>query len=201
VRCASSRSTSTRTRNRATASYPVDSDSLRIPRRAARGWLHGAVPESQLRTFVQQLTGGAAGHDQAENILVSADEAYAAGTSPERRRPMAMCCRMTRASARRRRPRALLSEERRCERARKTLGLVRPMALPMKRSVSSTRNSNCANRPPWPATARRFVRASIRNRTITRCASIWRWRLIHGRSRGGDRRTSGTRPAGSQMER
>src|SRR5580700_2155639 len=28
----------------------------------------GAVPESQLRAFVQQLTGGAAGHDQAENI-------------------------------------------------------------------------------------------------------------------------------------
>jgi putative thioredoxin len=39
----------------------------------------GAVPESQLRAFVQQLTGGAAGQDQTEDILGAADEAYAAG--------------------------------------------------------------------------------------------------------------------------
>jgi putative thioredoxin len=39
----------------------------------------GAVPESQLRAFVQQLTGGAAGQDQTEDILAAADEAFAAG--------------------------------------------------------------------------------------------------------------------------
>jgi putative thioredoxin len=39
----------------------------------------GAVPESQLRAFVQQLTGGAAGHSHAEEILAAADEAFAGG--------------------------------------------------------------------------------------------------------------------------
>src|SRR5665213_265775 len=39
----------------------------------------GAIPESQIRTFVQQLTGGAAGHDHAEEVLTAADEAFAAG--------------------------------------------------------------------------------------------------------------------------
>jgi putative thioredoxin len=39
----------------------------------------GAIPESQLRAFVQQLTGGAAGQDQAEDLLAAADEAFAAG--------------------------------------------------------------------------------------------------------------------------
>jgi len=39
----------------------------------------GAVPESQLRAFVQQLTGGAAVQDQAQDILAAADEAYTAG--------------------------------------------------------------------------------------------------------------------------
>src|SRR5947199_4959719 len=39
----------------------------------------GAVPESQLRAFVQQLTGGAAGQDETEDILAAADEAFAAG--------------------------------------------------------------------------------------------------------------------------
>ncbi len=39
----------------------------------------GAVPESQLRTFVQGLTGGHAGHDHAEEVLAAADEAFAAG--------------------------------------------------------------------------------------------------------------------------
>lgn len=39
----------------------------------------GAVPESQLRAFVQQLTGGAAGADPAENVLALADSAFASG--------------------------------------------------------------------------------------------------------------------------
>lgn len=39
----------------------------------------GAVPESQLRAFVQQLTGGQAGGDPVEEILAIADEAFAAG--------------------------------------------------------------------------------------------------------------------------
>src|SRR5581483_11470089 len=39
----------------------------------------GAVPESQLRAFVQHLCGGAAGADQAEDVLSVAEEAFAAG--------------------------------------------------------------------------------------------------------------------------
>ncbi len=39
----------------------------------------GAIPESQVRAFVQHLTGGAAGHDHAEDVLAAADEAFAAG--------------------------------------------------------------------------------------------------------------------------
>jgi len=39
----------------------------------------GAIPESQLRTFVQHLTGGEAGANPAEDILVVADEAFASG--------------------------------------------------------------------------------------------------------------------------
>ncbi|HEY4115827.1 MAG TPA: thioredoxin [Rhizomicrobium sp.] len=39
----------------------------------------GAVPESQLRAFVQSLTGGAAGANPADDILAMADEAFAAG--------------------------------------------------------------------------------------------------------------------------
>ncbi|HEY1961911.1 MAG TPA: thioredoxin [Rhizomicrobium sp.] len=39
----------------------------------------GAVPESQVRAFVQQLTGGAAGPSPAEDTLAMADEAFAAG--------------------------------------------------------------------------------------------------------------------------
>jgi putative thioredoxin len=39
----------------------------------------GAIPESQIRAFVQQLTGGAAGHDHAEEVLAAADAAFAAG--------------------------------------------------------------------------------------------------------------------------
>jgi len=40
----------------------------------------GAVPESQLRTFIQNLTGGGhGGHDHAEEVLAAAEEAFAAG--------------------------------------------------------------------------------------------------------------------------
>jgi putative thioredoxin len=39
----------------------------------------GAIPESQIRAFVQQLTGGAAGASPAENVLAVADEAFASG--------------------------------------------------------------------------------------------------------------------------
>jgi len=39
----------------------------------------GAIPESQIRTFVQQLTGGHGGHDHAEEVLAAAEEAFNAG--------------------------------------------------------------------------------------------------------------------------
>lgn len=39
----------------------------------------GAIPESQIRAFVQQLTGGAAGASAADEVLAAADEAFAAG--------------------------------------------------------------------------------------------------------------------------
>lgn len=39
----------------------------------------GAVPESQLRSFVQQLTGGAAGASPADDILAVAEESFTAG--------------------------------------------------------------------------------------------------------------------------
>ena len=39
----------------------------------------GAVPESQIRAFVQHLAGGEAGQDQAEDMLGAAEEAFAAG--------------------------------------------------------------------------------------------------------------------------
>ena len=39
----------------------------------------GAIPESQLRAFVQQLTGGAAGASPADDVLATAEEAFAAG--------------------------------------------------------------------------------------------------------------------------
>ena len=39
----------------------------------------GAIPESQIRTFVEQLTGGKGGHDHAAEILAEADAAFAAG--------------------------------------------------------------------------------------------------------------------------
>lgn len=42
----------------------------------------GAIPESQIRAFVQQLTaggGGHGGHDHAAEVLAAADEAFASG--------------------------------------------------------------------------------------------------------------------------
>jgi putative thioredoxin len=39
----------------------------------------GAVPESQVRAFVQQLAGGHGGADHAAEVLTAADEAFAAG--------------------------------------------------------------------------------------------------------------------------
>jgi putative thioredoxin len=39
----------------------------------------GAIPESQIRTFVQHLTGGEAGHDHAEEVLAAAGQAFEAG--------------------------------------------------------------------------------------------------------------------------
>jgi putative thioredoxin len=39
----------------------------------------GAIPESQIRAFVQQLTGGEAGASHADEVLAAADEAFAAG--------------------------------------------------------------------------------------------------------------------------
>jgi putative thioredoxin len=39
----------------------------------------GAIPESQIRTFVQNLSGGHGGHDHAAEVLAAADEAFASG--------------------------------------------------------------------------------------------------------------------------
>src|ERR1700735_485420 len=39
----------------------------------------GAIPESQIRTFVETLPGGHGGHDHAAEVLAAADEALAAG--------------------------------------------------------------------------------------------------------------------------
>jgi putative thioredoxin len=39
----------------------------------------GAIPESQIRDFVKQLTNGHGGHDHAAEVLAIADEAFAAG--------------------------------------------------------------------------------------------------------------------------
>jgi putative thioredoxin len=40
----------------------------------------GAIPESQIRAFVQSLSGGShGGHDHAADVLAAADEAFAAG--------------------------------------------------------------------------------------------------------------------------
>jgi len=39
----------------------------------------GAIPESQIRAFVQNLGGGHGGHDHAADVLAAADEAFAGG--------------------------------------------------------------------------------------------------------------------------
>lgn len=87
----------------------------------------GAVPESQLRAFVQQLTGGAAGQDQAEDILGTADESFAAGDVGGAAQAYGQVLQDEPGH-----PRAVAGLAR-CylksgdiERARKTLGLVRP---------------------------------------------------------------------------
>jgi len=87
----------------------------------------GAIPESQLRAFVQQLTGGAAGQDQSEDILAAADEAFAAGDMAGAAQAYGHVLQEEPGH-----PRAVAGLAR-CylksgdiERARKTLGLVRP---------------------------------------------------------------------------
>jgi putative thioredoxin len=87
----------------------------------------GAIPESQLRTFVQQLSGGAAGQDQTEDILGAADEAFAAGDVSGAAQAYGQVLQEEPGH-----PRAVAGLAR-CylksgdiERARKTLGLVRP---------------------------------------------------------------------------
>jgi len=87
----------------------------------------GAIPESQLRSFVQQLTGGAAGQDQAEDSLAAAEEAFAAGDVSGAAQAYGQVLQEEPGL-----PRAVAGLAR-CylksgdiERARKTLGLVRP---------------------------------------------------------------------------
>jgi putative thioredoxin len=89
----------------------------------------GAIPESQLRAFVQQLTGGAAGQDQTEDMLAAADEAYASGDVGSAAQAYGQVLQDEPGH-----PRAVAGLAR-CylksgdvERARKTLGLVRPDA-------------------------------------------------------------------------
>jgi putative thioredoxin len=90
----------------------------------------GAVPESQLRAFVQQLTGGAAGQDQTDEMLAAADEAYASGDVGGAAQAYGQVLQDEPGQ-----PRAVAGLAR-CylksgdvERARKTLGLVRPDAV------------------------------------------------------------------------
>ncbi len=87
----------------------------------------GAVPELQLRAFVQQLTGGAAGQNQADDMLAAADEAYGAGDVAGAAQAFGQVLQEEPGH-----PRAVAGLAR-CylksgdiERARKTLGLVRP---------------------------------------------------------------------------
>ncbi|MGH6876285.1 MAG: thioredoxin [Rhizomicrobium sp.] len=87
----------------------------------------GAVPESQIRAFVQQLTGGAAGQSHADDILATADEAHAAGDVAGAAQAYGHVLQEEPGH-----PRAVAGLAR-CylksgdiERARKTLGLVRP---------------------------------------------------------------------------
>ncbi len=87
----------------------------------------GAIPDSQIRAFVQQLAGGAAGSDHAEEILAAADEAFAAGDVSGAAQAYGHLLQDEPGH-----PRAVAGLAR-CylktgdlERARKTLGLVRP---------------------------------------------------------------------------
>ncbi|HET7335924.1 MAG TPA: thioredoxin [Rhizomicrobium sp.] len=89
----------------------------------------GAVPESQIRSFVQQLTGGAAGHDSAEGTLELADAALAAGDIAAAAQAYGQVLQDDPGH-----PRAVAGLARsylgsgNIERARETLGLVRPDA-------------------------------------------------------------------------
>jgi putative thioredoxin len=91
----------------------------------------GAIPESQLRQFVAQIVGGGAGghggHDHAEEVLAVADEAFAAGDTTQAAQAYAHVLQDEPGH-----PRAVAGLAR-CylasgdvERARQTLGLVRP---------------------------------------------------------------------------
>ena len=87
----------------------------------------GAIPESQLRAFVQQLSGGAVGASPAGDILAAADEAFAAGDVATAAQAYAQALQEEPGE-----PRAVAGLAR-CylksgdiERARKTLQLVRP---------------------------------------------------------------------------
>jgi putative thioredoxin len=89
----------------------------------------GAIPESQLRAFVQQLTGGAAGQDQTDDMLAAADEAFTSGDVAGAAQAYGHVLQEEPGQ-----PRAVAGLAR-CylksgdvERARKTLGLVRPDA-------------------------------------------------------------------------
>ncbi|MGH6888999.1 MAG: thioredoxin [Rhizomicrobium sp.] len=87
----------------------------------------GAVPDSQLKAFVQHLIDGAPGQDRAEDILAAADEAFAAGDVSGAAQAYGQVLQDEPGH-----PRAVAGLAR-CylksgdiERARKTLGLVRP---------------------------------------------------------------------------
>src|SRR4029077_18346389 len=87
----------------------------------------GAIPDSQLRAFVQQLTGGAAGASPAEDILAAAEDAFAKGDVGAAAQAYAQALQDEPGH-----PKAVAGLAR-CylksgdiERARKTLGLVRP---------------------------------------------------------------------------
>ena len=87
----------------------------------------GAIPESQIRTFVQQLAGGEPPHDHADEVLAAADEAFAAGDVATAAQAYGHVLQDEPGH-----PRAVAGLAR-CylktgdvERARKTLGLVRP---------------------------------------------------------------------------
>ena len=87
----------------------------------------GAVPESQIRAFVQKLTGGGAGESAADDILAAADEALAGGDFASAAQAFGQVLQEEPGH-----PRAVAGlarcylESGDVERARGTLGLVRP---------------------------------------------------------------------------